>query len=112
MSAYRADRRAHGRHRPPVSHTAGSPQQHLSNDCFRRRIWQPAVRKAGITTPVTVHDLRHTAASWSLHGGANLQQVRTMLGHKSLRAVERYLHEMPGTTNRNALEANHRARNQ
>ena len=35
-----------------------------------------------------------------------------MLGHKSLRAVECYLHEMPGTTNRHALEANHRARNQ
>lgn len=53
---------------------------------------------------------RHTAAAWSLHGGANVQQVRTMLGHRSLGAVERYLHEMPGTTDRSALDANHRAR--
>lgn len=112
ISAYRADRRSHGLDRPPAHRPAAAEQQHLSNDWFRRRIRQPAVRKAGITTPVTIHDLRHAAATWSLHGGANLQQVRTMLGHKSLRAVERYLHEMPGTTNRNALDANHHARTQ
>jgi integrase len=111
MAAYRADRRSHGCDRPTTRRATAS-EQHLSNDWFRRRIWQPTVRKAGITAPVTVHDLRHAAATWSLHGGANLQQVRTMLGHKSLRAVERYLHEMPGTTNRNALDANHRARTQ
>jgi site-specific recombinase XerD len=56
--------------------------------------------------------LRHAAASWSLAGGADLQQVREMLGHTSLRAVERYLHALPGTTNRTALEANHRCRQQ
>lgn len=31
---------------------------------------------------VSPHDLRHTAASLALEGGANLKQVQTLLGHK------------------------------
>ena len=43
-----------------------------------------------------MHDLRHASASWALAGGATVQQVREHLGHVSLRAVERYLHNLPG----------------
>ena len=32
---------------------------------------------------VTVHDLRHTAASLAISAGANVKAVQTMLGHKS-----------------------------
>jgi integrase len=110
ISTYRGERRARALDRPGAPQAPDSAQRHLLNDWFRKRIWQPAQHQAGITDTFTIHDLRRTAATWSLHGGANIQQVRTMLGHKSLRSVERYLHEMPGTTNRNALEANHRAR--
>ena len=114
IAAYRADRRTHGLDRPAVR---TPPQQagevrHVSRDWFRARIWHPAVTAADLAHPVTVHDLRHAAASWSLAGEADLQQVRAMLGHTSLRAVERYLHTLPGTTNRTALEANHRCRQQ
>ena len=112
INTYRADRRTHGLDRPTYrlpSKQADAPR-HISRDWFRNRVWQPAVTAANLDHPVTVHDLRHAAASWSLAGGADLQQVREMLGHTSLRAVERYLHSLPGTTNRTALEANHRTR--
>jgi integrase len=33
--------------------------------------------------PVTAHDLRHTAASLAIHGGANPKVVQRMLGHAS-----------------------------
>ena len=46
-----------------------------------------------------MHDLRHASASWALAGGATVQQVREHLGHVSLRAVERYLHSLPGADN-------------
>jgi integrase len=112
IAAYRTDRRTHGLDRPtyqlPTKQT-GAPR-HISRDWLRNRIWQPAVTAADIGHRVTVHDLRHAAASWPLVGGADLQQVREMLGHTSLRAVERYLHSLPGTTNRAALDANHRTR--
>jgi integrase len=32
---------------------------------------------------ITPHDLRHTAASLSVSGGANVKAVQKMLGHKS-----------------------------
>ena len=112
LADYRTDRRTHGldgpTYRLPTRRT--QPPRHISRDWFRSRIWQPAVTAAELSHPVTVHDLRHAAASWSLAGGADLQQVREMLGHTSLRAVERYLHSLPGTTNRTALEANYRTR--
>jgi len=37
---------------------------------------------AGIE-PMTVHDLRHTAASLAISAGANVKAVQRMLGHAS-----------------------------
>jgi integrase len=41
-----------------------------------------AVKRAGLM-PMTVHDLRHTAASLMVHSGANVKAVQHQLGHKS-----------------------------
>jgi len=51
------------------------------------RIRQQEERRGAAVTPefptVTVHDLRHTAASLAISAGANVKAVQTMLGHKS-----------------------------
>ena len=54
---------------------------------FRRRIFNPAladVQEQDPTFPtITVHDLRHTAASLAVSAGANVKTVQRMLGHSS-----------------------------
>lgn len=41
-----------------------------------------ALQQAGLN-PMSVHDLRHTAASIAIHSGAHVKAVQRMLGHKS-----------------------------
>src|SRR6202035_1301491 len=84
--------------RPPKEHVADEVRQmrHMRRDWFRNRVFQPAAEAAGLDWRPRVHDLRHASASWALAGGATVQQVREHLGHISLRAVERYLHNLPG----------------
>ncbi|MFB7162061.1 tyrosine-type recombinase/integrase [Streptomyces sp. NPDC056242] len=50
---------------------------------FRARVFDPAVREAGLDgMGVTPHKLRHTAASLAIAAGADVKVVQTMLGHK------------------------------
>jgi integrase len=48
---------------------------------FSRRVWHPALQVAGIKKRVTIHDLRHTAASWLVDQGVNIMELCRMLGH-------------------------------
>ena len=46
--------------------------------------WLGSARtRAGIVEHMTVHDLRHTAASLMVQSGANVKTVQRQLGHKS-----------------------------
>ncbi|WP_323098121.1 tyrosine-type recombinase/integrase [Intrasporangium sp. YIM S08009] len=49
---------------------------------WRRRVFDPACAAAGLVG-VTPHDLRHTAASLAVRGGANVKAIQQMLGHAS-----------------------------
>jgi integrase len=51
-------------------------------DNWRRRVFDPAVRVAGLGE-VSPHDLRHTAASLAVASGAHVKAVQKMLGHAS-----------------------------
>ncbi len=44
-------------------------------------IFKGAVKAAGIADPVSPNSLRHHAAAWMIHHGANVLQVSRMLGH-------------------------------
>ena len=44
--------------------------------------WDAALEEAGLP-PMTIHDLRHTAASLAVSAGANVKAVQRMLGHTS-----------------------------
>lgn len=49
---------------------------------FRRRVFDPAARSAGLAG-LTPHELRHTAASLAVSAGSNVKAVQRMLGHAS-----------------------------
>jgi len=51
-----------------------------------------AVNKAGITTRISVHTLRHAYATHLLEEGVNIRVIQRYMGHKSLETTMRYLH--------------------
>ncbi|MBF4552720.1 site-specific integrase [Corynebacterium sp. DSM 45110] len=60
----------------------------VDNDNYRKRVFSPAVRRLAACDPsfpsgLTLHDLRHTAASLAISTGANVLAVQRMLGHES-----------------------------
>lgn len=55
---------------------------YLRPENFRRRVWAPAVRSAGLE-PLRLHDLRHTCASLAIAAGADVKVLQRMLGHAS-----------------------------
>lgn len=64
----------------------------LHNSNFRTRIFLPAIEKASVPR-VTLHDLRHTAASLAITNGADVITVSRMLGHTDTSmTLKRYSH--------------------
>ncbi|NLT53183.1 MAG: tyrosine-type recombinase/integrase [Actinomycetales bacterium] len=95
VAAYRAARRNGGKDQPRSPRTVAT-DGHIPGDWFRKNVWAPALRSAGIGVHVTPHGLRHAHASWLLAGGADLQVVKERLGHGSITTTEKYLHTLPG----------------
>lgn len=52
----------------------------LRRSNFGRRIWQPAVRHAGLDERLTFHGLRHSAVSISIAGGASIIELAAVMG--------------------------------
>lgn len=59
----------------------------------RRRWWDKAVKDSGVPEGLTLHELRHTAASLAITAGANIKTLQRMLGHASAAlTLDRYGH--------------------
>jgi integrase len=56
-----------------------------------RPAWEEARRKAELID-FRFHDLRHSAASYLAMGGASLNEIAAVMGHKTLSMVQRYAH--------------------
>jgi integrase len=54
---------------------------------FRRRAFNPAVKRTGGIPDLVPHDLRDTAASLVISAGASIKTVQRMLGHASAKVT-------------------------
>jgi integrase len=51
---------------------------------WRKRVFYPACKRAGLEPAPHVHDMRHTAASLAIAAGAHPKAIQEMLGHSSI----------------------------
>jgi site-specific recombinase XerD len=77
----------------------------LSTDAIRYVI-SLLSKAAGVSTRVTPHMFRHTAATRLMEHGVNLRVVQEFLGHTSIRSTERYTHVAPNHLRRILHRAN------
>ena len=76
-------------------------------------VHQPGWRRLSLGTEanlkrITLHEARHTYASFLMAAGYNLKQIQEYLGHDDLATTGRYIKNLPvprGTTEREKLEA-------
>ena len=57
-------------------------------------MWLSKICKAQDLPHITVHSLRHMAATYALNHGAALTTVQSMLGHTNIRTTSIYLHPL------------------
>lgn len=67
------------------------PYKHLYRCELLRRTLTSAARRAGCSTHISPHQLRHTFATEMVRAGMSLPALKEILGHKSIRMTMRYI---------------------
>ena len=68
----------------------------MTDDTVRQWLTTTSAR-AGLVRSIRPHMFRHAAATELLARGANIDVVKELLGHASIRSTEVYLHPKPDT---------------
>jgi integrase len=79
--------------RLPVHSSRRGPLRHRN---FSARHFRPAVQTASLTDELRFRDLQYTCTTLLIAAGCHLQEVKTYLGHSSIRVTsDRYGHVSP-----------------
>lgn len=79
----------------------------ISNSALRKMITRRMKQARLSGDGLCVHSLRHTAASKAVEAGADLLAVRDMLGHKSVKTTELYVHNLKRVQDAAELRVNY-----
>jgi hypothetical protein len=94
---------AQGRPPPGALVFPDSQGGHLRRQNWRRRVWIPALERAGVTY-FRSYDLRHTCATLLLYDGRTLDEVAEHLGHADPGFTARtYAHVMRDASRRRRI---------
>jgi site-specific recombinase XerD len=78
------------RHKPWLF-PAHDPKRHMPSSTAGK-IYNQARRRAGIEHGAGIHTLRHCFATHLLDSGVDTRTIQALLGHRSLKTTDRYLH--------------------
>lgn len=76
--------------RPPEGYVFESQRGGRLSSRTAQKVFEAALKKAGVVKPATFHSLRHSFATHLLENGTDIRYVQALLGHANIRTTQRY----------------------